>query len=412
MRTRSILRLSPLFLCAAVVLSACAERVITGATAEPERPRLTVTPTIAFDSIDSGLAHSCALTSGGLAYCWGRNSLAQLGDSSFATRTTPVAVRMPRDANGAVIPFEQLSAGWSHSCAVDANGQAWCWGYNADRRLGDSTTANPRKPIKVKPYGAIAFTQVTTGDQHSCGIDGSGDAHCWGDNDYGQLGDSTVNYRFFPTPVVMPAGVSFEQITTGEVFTCALDGAGQAWCWGYGADGRTGDGSAFGEPIPSAVQQGGVTFVEISANFYHACGVTSAGQAYCWGVNTSGQLGDGTTSDQPTPVAVLQPGGVTFVRVTTGSDHSCGITLAGQMYCWGGNGAGQLGDGSSPTPSLTPVAVSHPTGITFGPIAAGGNFSCALDDVNDQAYCWGTNGFYQLGDGTTTPKNTPNPVSH
>ncbi|HEU0051708.1 MAG TPA: hypothetical protein VFQ39_00980, partial [Longimicrobium sp.] len=183
-------------------------------------------------------------------------------------------------------------------------------------------------------------------------------------------------------------------------------------CWGYGGDGAVGNNSLLGSRIPVAVQQPmGVTFVAIDAQVNHSCGITSGGQAYCWGLNGSGQLGDGTSTNRLVPTAVSQPVGVTFAAISAGSNQTCALDGSGQGYCWGLNTNGQLGNGTN-TQSLTPVAVSMPVGVAFSQIRTGSSFSCGLDGSVGQAYCWGINGFSQLGDNSTVAKNVPTAVAH
>ncbi|HYJ78905.1 MAG TPA: hypothetical protein VEW03_04865, partial [Longimicrobiaceae bacterium] len=206
-----------------------------------------------------------------------------------------------------------------------------------------------------------------------------------------------------------PGGVTFTSIAAGDKHTCALDGSsGQAYCWGYGGDGAVGNNSLLGSKVPVAVSQGGVTFTAVTTEYNHSCGLTSGGQAYCWGYNFYGQLGDNSTTNRKTPVAVSQ-GGVTFVQVATGAAHTCGLTSGGQDYCWGQNTYGQLGTGNT-TQSLTPVAVSQ-GGVTYVSAHTGGHQSFGLDS-GGQTYGWGRNNFGQVGDGTSTNRTSPVAVSH
>lgn len=408
MRSPSLFRHLPLTLAAVALLSACSDRLpLDARPAAPEGgASLTVIPTNAFVTMDAGQLHTCGLTSAGQGWCWGRNAVGQLGDSTAAPTTVPVAVYHPTG-----VTFTQVSAGALHNCALTSAGQAWCWGMNADSRLGDSTTNAGLMPVAVN-QGALAFTSVSAGGAHTCVLDSSGQAYCWGANNYGQIGDSTNVSPFFPKAVKHPAGVTFTQIAAADKHTCALSSTGQAYCWGYGGDGALGHNSSLGSRFPVAVQQPvGVTFTSIAAEYNHSCGVTSGGQAYCWGLNTNGQLGDNTTtSPRKTPVAVQQPVGVTFASVSTGSAHTCGLTSAGQSYCWGYNQRGQLGDGTT-TASLTPVATSQPAGVTFTGVYDGSVHTCGLDTVG-QAWCWGQGTWNQMGDGSSVNRSTPVAVSH
>ncbi|HEX2079210.1 MAG TPA: hypothetical protein VHG08_15905 [Longimicrobium sp.] len=390
----------------AALLSACADRVPTTPSAPPPGVALTVIPTTAFSTLDAGETHACALTSGGQAWCWGRNSTGQLGDSTATTRT--VAVQVLQQSG---VTFTALSAGLIHNCALTSAGQAWCWGYNADGRLGDSTTNLGLAPVAVKPLGGVAFTSISAGSQHTCGLNSSGQAYCWGSNAYGQIGNNNTAYQKTPVAVQHPSGVTFSSISAGAVHTCALDTTGQAWCWGYGADGAMGGGFSFGDSVPVQVTHpSGVTFTSLVTEYKHTCALTSAGQAYCWGKNGSGQLGDNTTTTRYTPVAVQHPSGVTFVSLSTGDVNTCARTSAGQSYCWGAGSRGQVGDGTW-TQRKTPAAVSHPSGVTFGKVASGWNHSCGLDGVG-QAWCWGRGDFYQMGNNSTSDSGTPTAVSH
>lgn len=405
MKHRSTRLTAPLLLAATVLLAACSDRLPSAADPAAATPRLTVIPTNAFDTMDGGRDHACGLTSAGQGWCWGRNAFGQLGDSTAASTTVPVAVYHPSG-----VTFDRITAGGAHTCALTSAGQAYCWGHNADGRLGDSTFVLPLMPVAVLPLGGIAFDQIDAGNAHTCGLD-AGQAYCWGQNTSGQVGDSTINnYRYGPTATMQLGGLTFTSISAGFSHTCALDGSGQAYCWGYDGDGALGNGSTFGGRIPQVVQQpAGVTFVSISSNYSHSCGLTGGGQVYCWGENGSGQLGDSSVVDRNAPVAVQQ-GALSFVSITTGSDHTCAVDGSGNAYCWGGDANQQLGNGASGA-SRIPVAVTMPSGVSFAFASVDAAKSCALDTIG-QTWCWGRNNFNQIGDGTSTTRNVPTATSH
>jgi len=234
---------------------------------------------------------------------------------------------------------------------------------------------------------ALASVQVATGTAFTCALAPSGQTYCWGKNDSGQLGDNTTTDR--PTPVAVQQGaVTFMSLTAEDNSTCGLTGAGAAWCWGYNGEGELGDNSITDRHTPVAVQQGGVTFTSISAGNDHACGLTSVGATWCWGWNGYGQLGDNTITDRHTPVAVQQ-GGVTFTSISAAHGHTCGLTGAGAAWCWGNNEDGGLGDNTT-TNQHTPVAVQQ-GGVTFSSISTGGYHTCGLTGAG-AAWCWGWNG--------------------
>jgi alpha-tubulin suppressor-like RCC1 family protein len=251
---------------------------------------------------------------------------------------------------------------------------------------------------------------VSAGEGHTCGLDGSGQAYCWGTNSSGQLGNNNTAFQLTPA-AVQQGGATYVQIAAGKVHTCALDNAGQAYCWGYGADGALGYGFSFGDSVPAAVTQpGGVTFTSIYVGGQHSCGLTSGGAAYCWGKNSNAQLGDSTTTTRYTPVATRMPAGVTYTDLALTGFSTCGLAGTGQAYCWGLGSSGQLGNGSTANSRL-PVAVSQPAGVSFTQIRGQLTSVCGLDG-NGQTWCWGNNLYGQLGNNSNTNSSTPVAVVH
>ena len=300
--------------------------------------------------------------------------------------------------------FANISAGFEHGCGVTTTGGAYCWGNNPGGQLGNGTTKSRLTPGPVTMPSGVTFASVTSGASFACGLTGSGAAYCWGYNFYGQLGDGRTTDRSTPGPVTMPAGVTFVSVSAFGSSACGLTAAGMAYCWGYNIDGQLGDGTTTNQSTPVAVSlPPGVTFARIAAGEVHTCGLTASGAAYCWGDNSLGQLGDGTTTNQSTPVAVT--GGNTFASLAAGGSHTCGLTSAGEVYCWGWNISGQLGIGTTDNQSA-PAAAAMPSGVTFTSLSAGGRHTCALTATGVQ-YCWGYNFYGQLADLTTTDKLMP-----
>ena len=197
-------------------------------------------------------------------------------------------------------------------------------------------------------------------------------------------------------------GLTFAAVSAGGFHTCGVTPGGAAYCWGDNVYGQLGDGSDTSRPSPVAVG-GGLTFVAVSAGGQHSCGVTPAGAAYCWGDNGYGELGDGSDTNRTSPVPV--GGGLIFVAVSAGGSHSCALTAAGTAYCWGDNGYGQLGDGPDTNrTSLVPVRVSG--GLTFASLKGGDEHTCGVTPA-DATYCWGRNVEGELGDGTTETIHVP-----
>ena len=359
-------------------------------------------------AVSAAANHSCGVTTVGSAYCFGWNEFGQLGDGTTDTRFTPVFI-----SGG--LSFAGVSAGIANSntavaggftCGVTTDGTAYCWGPNSEGQLGDGTNTDRSVPVSVT--GGLSFASVSAGGEdnnggssHACGVTTSGDAYCWGSNaPSGQLGDGTTTNR--NTPVLVSGLLSFALVSAGALHTCGVTTNGDGYCWGVGANGQVGDGAGASSNVPLLVT-GGLTFTSVSAGGNHTCGVTTSGEAYCWGTNFSGELGDGTPPRAAQNTPVLVSGGLSFALVSAGLNHTCGVTTSGDAYCWGQNVEGELGDGTT-TNRNTPVLVSG--GLSFDLVSAGEFYTCG-DTINGAAYCWGSNGFGQRGDGTNAPATTP-----
>jgi hypothetical protein len=257
--------------------------------------------------------------------------------------------------------------------------------------------------VPPTPFTGIAAAGIEDSTGHTCGV-AAGILYCWGNNASGQLGDGTTTER--TSPVKVAGGTGFAAVSTGGAHSCAITTAGIPYCWGDNTYGQLGNGS--GSPTSSTPVRvaGGLTFAAISAGGSHSCGLTSSGVLYCWGYNGDGELGDGTTADRATPVAVY--GGTTFASISAGGAHTCALNTAGIAYCWGYDGNGELGDGGSfYTVWTTPVAVAG--GLRFAAISAADFFTCGVTTAG-AAYCWGFNIDGELGDGTNSVSKVPSRV--
>jgi len=290
-----------------------------------------------------------------------------------------------------------LSAGFNHACGIAAGGAAYCWGRNNFGQLGNATTSPLPTAAPVAVTGGHTFVSVTAGVWHSCGLKSTGQAYCWGWDGTGQIGrGSPPPFVFaFSSPIAVVGGHTFTALSAGGHHTCGLTTTGQAFCWGwniYGQIGLATPGVVVGTPQPVS---GGHTFVSLAAGLFHTCGVTTGGETYCWGSNQQGALGVGSfVSPVSTSTPQLVTGGHTFAAVTAGV-HTCGLTAAGEAYCWGYDNYGQLGAGGG-FGSASPVRGA--SGLTFAWLVAGGNHTCGLSAGT--LYCWGYNFFGQIGDGS------------
>lgn len=329
----------------------------------------------------------------GTGYTLAASSPIYAGDTSARFNVTALTVGQ----------FAQVSTGGNSTCGITTAGAAYCWGNNQYGQLGNGATTNSPSPTKVA--GGITFGSVSVGGlfEFSCGLSTAGAAYCWGYDDYGQLGNG--KFSTSATPVAVSTGVIFKQLSAGEGgHVCGLDNNGAAFCWGYNSNGQLGQGAVAFSATPLAVT-GGLTFTAISAGANgQTCGIATGGTAYCWGSNQNGELGNGTTASSSAPVPVS--GGLIFKSINVGFASTCGITTSGAAYCWGDNTYGELGNGTS-TSSRTPVAASG--GLSFSSIAVGDAFACGLVSTG-AAYCWGYGTQGQLGNGTVIKSVTPTAV--
>ena len=367
------------------------------------------TGSLSFTTLSTGSTHNCALSSGGAAYCWGYNANGQLGNGSTADSPVPVAV-------AGNLSFGAISPGYWATCAIATASAAYCWGQNVSGLFGDGTGNNSLTPVPAASGLSVAV--LTQGDQHTCALQGAGSPYCWGWNHYGQIGNGSTTDS--PVPLVVSGGLTFSTVSTSGPadHSCAVTGSGAGYCWGLNSAGQIGGPTSAlcklplsrTATVPCALVPvavaGGLSFVAVSAGYSHSCGVTAGGAAYCWGDNSAGELGDGTTTNRSAPVAVA--GGLSLTAISAGTRFSCGLAASGAVYCWGENKNGQLGDGTNIN-RTNPTAVVG--GISFTLVGAGSHHSCGIS-TGGTAYCWGANLHSQLGDGASADSWTPVKVAN
>ncbi len=379
-------------------------------------------PAGAVKSIDTGDRHTCAIASDDKVYCWGINDYGELGnDDAGTSQYTPVAVSAGAMPAGAV---KSLTVGSSHACAIASDDKAYCWGDNTYGPLGNGEDIPQASPVAVlagdMPAGAVK--SITAGYQYTCAIASDDKAYCWGSNWSGQLGNGNVAIQQ-TTPVAvmtgaMPAG-AVKLIIAGYSHTCAIASDNKVYCLGSNDYGQLGNGNTTRETAPVAVSAGAIpagAVKSIAAGDSHNCAIASDDKVYCWGSNEYGQIGNGIATDTPqtNPVVIsagAMPAGA-VKSITAGQHHNCAIASDDKAYCWGSNSSGQLGRGNTTSPQTTPVAVlagAMPVGAIKS-ITAGGSHTCAIAS-NDKVYCWGYNGYGQLGNGNNTRQTTPVAVS-
>jgi alpha-tubulin suppressor-like RCC1 family protein len=366
---------------------------------------------------------TCGMTKSGKLYCWGDNTCGQLGDGTFTSRLDKRPI-----AQGEVpttTTFTQIVKGWLHMCALGDDNEIYCWGDNQYGQLGDGAFDNRNIPTKVNK-GAIPasakITSISTAYYHTCALTQDDKMYCWGQNDLGQLGDGTTDNRSLPVEVNrgnIPTSVRIRSLQTGWKHSCVLAGDNNVYCWGRNTLGQLGDGTTTHRSSPVLVIQGqrdpSYNITQLSVGAHYACIKDTDSKAYCWGRNVDGELGSGITSNYETsPVAIAQ--GVmpdqNIKTIMAGYWSTYAISSDDKLYAWGHNGDGSLGDGTTINRN-TPILVSLP--YSSGVNISHTNFwwrSARVTVSNGHHYIWGLNNHGQLGDGTQTSYHTPTHIRY
>jgi alpha-tubulin suppressor-like RCC1 family protein len=365
-------------------------------------------PLTGSSQVGLGDVFGCALVGSGV-HCWGRNLEGELGDGQASGVRGFASPVLTSFGGAALSGADQLGVGSMFACVHLSSGRLQCWGYNASGEIGNGSHANAPAPVTVlNPVGAAPLegaVWVATGQSHAC-IFTNWEAvypfYCWGNNGMGQIGIGTVTLSEpLPRPVADISGLGGgggggmgleKQIVAGGTHTCALTTGEGLKCWGANSNGQLGDGTTTDRlnPVDVAGMGSDVKSLALGQNF--TCALLPWGRLKCWGENTHGQLGDGSKIDSPLPVTILP--GVTVRQVVAGTGHTCVLTLAGSVLCWGDNTYGQLGDGST-TESTSPVEAISSGAVG---IALGGSTSCVVMSSSGLK-CWGLGDYGQLGDG-------------
>lgn len=390
--------------------------------------------------ITTGASHTCALFYTDHIDCWGFNSFGELGDGTttgpeacgdYGCSSIPVATTGITNAG-------QVGAGGSQTCSVLVTGHVECWGANYFGQLGNGTLTSSDTPVEVS--GITDATEVGSGGDYTCALLSTDRVDCWGENTDGELGDGTFKgpetcpwsegavIACSRKPVEVPGITNAVQLTAGELGACVLLSTHHVECWGDDEDGELGNGAPgpqecggpLSGPTPCSTKPveatGITTATQVAAGAYETCAALSSGRIDCWGDNEDGELGDGTTTGpesclqvsggdriacSATPVQVADITSAT--QVSAGSEQACAVLSTGRAFCWGANGKGELGDGTT-TSFDTPVEVAVISGVTQ--VSAGNSFDCALES-SGRVYCWGYNWAGQLGDDSPLGSDEP-----
>jgi alpha-tubulin suppressor-like RCC1 family protein len=348
---------------------------------------------------------TCARLAGGSIMCWGHGGYGELGNGVVSATTTPVAVSGLNDA-------VDITAGGFHFCARRSTGAVVCWGLNDSGQIGDATMNNALSPTTVTGLAGMTVLELSAGDNFTCARISGGTVRCWGNNTLGQIGDgTTTSPRLAPTLVAGLANAA--GLASNIDGTCARTTSNTVVCWGVNSSGECGDGTVVSPRVNIVTATGVTTVAEVAADGagHHVCARRADGSVLCWGQGLQGQLGNGGTSNSSTAVVVSGIGGANpgAVQIAAGAYHACALRSDGQVLCWGGNSNGQLGDGTGlnrPNAVMTTGLVNS----SIVEVAPGGAHTCARR-ASGTVTCWGLNGSGQLGDNTTVNRLAPVSVS-
>lgn len=348
--------------------------------------------------ISAGNQSACMVKSGGTLWCWGYNFKGQIGQQiNLQNPDFAVPTQVGTNTN-----WRSVSSSYWHTCAVRTDDSLWCFGDNHAGQLGTGSMSDEWAPVQIQ--SGTAWASVTTGSAHTCATTTVGTLWCWGSNSQGAYGNGTTTSS--ATPVVVP-GAIWASVTAGlSGGACATRADATLWCWGSNSRGQVGDGSNPGVVL-SPTQIAG-TWTGVSTGNAHACAVKTDSTLWCWGKNDQGQVGNGTTSFAvTTPVQVGV--GTAWASVAAGGagnfGSTCAIATDGGAWCWGYNSNGQLGNGTTQDASV-PVRLDATT--SWSSISVGDGFACGVKNDETQR-CWGSGGHGQLGNGQKTT-TSPLPV--
>jgi alpha-tubulin suppressor-like RCC1 family protein len=355
------------------------------------RPKLVVTYNLK-DKLSTFYYHSFILKTDGSLWAWGGNVSGELGDGTTTAQHTRVQIGSNE--------WKQVSAGYDHSLAIKNDGTLWGWGFNMAGQVGDGTSIERHSPVQIG--AASNWTQVAAGYDHSVALKSDGTLWAWGGNEEGQLGNGTTTGR--NKPVQIGTANNWKKIVAHKNMTLALKTDSTLWAWGSNDYGQLGDGTNTDKPEP--VQIGTGKWIRIAAGWDHSMGIKANGTIWTWGYNNYSQLGDGTNTASYKPIQIDT--NATWKDISAGFEHSMATKTDGTLWTWGYNYYGQLGNGTSGNSIVSPTLVEGVKDCIQ--IAAGWNYSVILK-TDDQQCGSGTNGFGQLGDGTTSSKTLFNCVS-
>ncbi len=336
---------------------------------------------------------------GNTLFGWGAGTSGELGDNTAASKSSPIQTI----ALG--INWEQTSAGTGFSAAVKTDGTLWCWGVNTNGRLGDNTATSRSSPVQTVTF-ATNWKQVACGDNHTAAVKTDGTLWLWGNNSNGHLGDNTTTSRSSPVQTIARENnwsqVSCSNVTTNG-HTAAIKTDGTLWTWGINGNGQLGDNTRTSRSSPVQTIAFGTSWKQVDCGNSFVAAIKTDGTLWCWGLGTSGQLGDNTVTSKSSPVQTVA-GGTNWKQVSCGGTHMAAIKTDGTLWSWGDGALGRLGDNTITSKSSPVQTIAY--GTNWKQVSCGVGHTAAIKN-DGTLWSWGIGTGGRLGDNTAASKSSP-----
>ncbi len=340
---------------------------------------------------------------GDTLWVWGRGGIGQLGINTTAGRSTPVTTSIGGS------DWKQISVGSNTTGGIKLDGTLWMWGGGTQGSLGNNISIDISTPITTFS-GGTNWKQVSCGGRTTtssfvAAIKTDGTLWTWGHNAYGMMGNNTITNRFTPV-TTFAGGNNWKSVSCGRSHIAAIKTDGTLWTWGRNNAGGLGDNTIVNRSTPVTTFAGGTNWKQVSAGSEYTLAIKTDGTLWSWGNGGSGRLGNSTTASRSIPVTTFS-GGTNWKQCSAGYAHGAAIKTDGTLWIWGAGGFGQLGNNftTAPTDRTIPVT-TFAGGTNWKQVELGYRFSSAVK-TDGTLWTWGSNAYGQIGDNTSTQRNTP-----
>jgi alpha-tubulin suppressor-like RCC1 family protein len=400
--------------------------VLTATRHKPMRYSKTrkVQLTATWTKVAAGADHTCGIRPNGTLWCWGDNGYGDVGNNN-APYAAEVPTKVKDKATYATQTWADVASGFSYTCGIRTDGSLWCWGDNGNGELGLGDKTERDVPVRVG--SDTNWASVFASDLHTCAIKTDQSLWCWGDNGYGELGNGAtggnvkVPTKLDDSGVNTGASQKWLDVALGTTYSCGIRDDYSLWCWGDNSAGELGvdPGTTSSSNVPvqvagswSAVSAGNYLISVTTPPYYgygHTCAIKADSSLWCWGYDANGQLGDGSPDTSGTTAPQQVGSAQDWTSVSAGGAFTCGVENDTDLHCWGDNSFGQLGNGQRPTDSADPtttVVDGYAGQVWSDTMSAGSAHVCGIDSAHI-LWCWGWNGYLQLGTGSYPPRDVP-----